>query len=144
MVARISAPATLLLLAASACPSEPSGERLEDLRRLPESERALAFSQLDEEEKLELFFQASRVHPPYDGLNDAFGMAGQSFLIRLRGELDERGGVPDVLSFMGVALHLKKRGVLTSTDLEDLRISGICQLAKSSAYCPELAAKLLR
>jgi len=132
-----------MLLAVNACASEPPGEKLMELRQLPESQRALAFSRLDEQERVELFFQANRRHPPYSGLNDAFGKEGKDFLTRLHGELDVRGGVPGVLSFMVIVSDLKHRGKLSSGDLQDLRINGICKLAKQSQYCPELEAKLL-
>lgn len=143
MAARNNAFAVLMLLAVNACASEPSGGKLMELRQLPGGERTLAFSRLDEGEKVELFFQANRRHPPYSGLNDAFGKEGKDFLARLRGELDVRGGVPEVLSFMVIASDLKRRGELSSGDMLNLRINGICQLAKQSEYCPELEAKLL-
>mgnify|MGYP001174274608 CR=1 FL=1 len=143
MAARNNAFLVLMLLAVNACASEPSGGKLMELRQLPEGERTLAFSRLDEGEKVELFFQANRRHPPYSGLNDAFGKEGKDFLARLRGELDVRGGVPEVLSFMVIASDLKRRGELSSGDMQGLRINGICQLAKQSEYCPELEAKLL-
>lgn len=114
-----------------------------ELRQLPEGERTFAFNRLDEGEKVELFFQANRRHPPYSGLNNAFGKEGKGFLARLRSELDVRGGVPEVLSFMVIASDLKRQGELSSDDMQDLRINGICQLAKQSEYCPELEAKLL-
>lgn len=132
-----------MLLAVNACASEPLGEKLMELRQLPEGERALALSRLEEGEKVELFFQSNRRHPPYGGLNDAFENEGKDFLARLRSELDVRGGVPEVLSFMVIASDLKRRGELSNDDMQDLRINGICQLAKQSQYCPELEAKLL-
>lgn len=141
---RNSAFLVLLLLVVNACASEPSRGKLVELRQLPEVERMLAFSRLDEGEKIELFFQANRRHPPYAGLNGAFGKGGKDFLVRLRGELDERGGVPEVLSFLVIVSDLKRRDELSSRDMQDLRISGICQLAKAETeYCPELEAKLL-
>lgn len=114
-----------------------------EFRRLSEDERMISFSQLDEGEKVELFFQANRRHPPYSGLDDAFGNEGKDFLFRLRSELDARGGVPEVLSFMVITSELKRRGELSISDVHDLRINGICKLAKQSEYCPELEAKLL-
>lgn len=143
MAARNNAFFVLMLLAVNACASEPSGGKLMELRQLPEGERTLAFSRLNEGEKVELFFQANRRHPPYSGLNNAFGKEGKDFLARLRSELDVRGGVPEVLSFMVIASDLKRRGELSSDDMPSLRINGICQLAKQSEYCPELEAKLL-
>ncbi len=143
MAARNNFFLVLMLFAVNACASEPSGGKLMELRQLPESERAIAFSRLNEGEKVELFFQANRRHPPYSGLNDAFGKEGKDFLARIRGELDARGGVPEVLSFMLIASDLKRRGELSSADMQGLRISGICQLAKQSKYCPELEAQLL-
>lgn len=143
MTVRNSAFFLLMLLAVNACANEPSGRELLELRQLPESERALAFSRLNNGEKVELFFQANRRHPPYSGLNDAFGKEGKDFLTRLREELDVRGGVPEVLSFMVIVSDLKLQGKLSSGDLQDLRINGICKLAKQSQYCPELEAELL-
>jgi hypothetical protein len=67
----------------------------------------------------------------------------KDFLVRLRDELDERGGVPEVLSFMSIAFDMKTRGLLSNGDIQDLRVGGICQLAEGSEYCPTLEAKLL-
>lgn len=143
MAARNNIFAVLILLAINACASAPSVGKLMELRQLPESERMIAFSQLSEEGKVELFFQANRRHPPYTGLNDAFGEDGKALLMRIREELDKRGGVPEVLSFMGIVFDLKNQNVLSSGDISDLRVKGICRLAKQSQYCPELEAKLL-
>lgn len=142
MAARNKVFLALLMLAANACAGGPPSDKLVELRQLPEQERILIFHGLDEEAKIELFFQANRRHPPYTGLNDAIAGEGKGFLIRLREELDERGGVPEVLSFMSIAFDMKTRGLLSREDIQDLRIDGICQLAERSEYCPTLAAKL--
>jgi hypothetical protein len=133
----------LWLLAASACASGPVGDKLAELRQLPEQQRISVFHKLNEEEKIELFFKANRRHPPYTGLNDAVAKEGKFFLIRLRGKLDSRGGVPEVLSFMSIVFDMKNRGMLSHEDVRDLHIEGICELAKPSKYCPTLEAKLL-
>lgn len=133
----------LSLLAFNAYAAELGGMTLAELRRLPEGERELAFHRQDENTKLELFFEANRRHPPYAGLNDAIEKESREFLIRIRDNLDVRGGVPEVLSFMGIVFDMKNRGLLSSSDMQVLRISGICHLAKQSKYCPELEAKLL-
>lgn len=143
VAARNNAFLVLMLLAINACASESSGGTLSELRKLPGNERVLAFSRLDEGKKVDLFFQANQRRPPYSGLNDAFGKEGKEFLVRIRSELDVRGGVPEVLSFMVIASGLKHRGELSSSDMQSLRINGICQLAKQSQYCPELEKKLL-
>lgn len=145
--ALVTAPNKLILaismLAASACAGGPPSDKLVELRRMPERERVLVFRGLDDEAKIELFFQASRRHPPYSGLNDAIAGEGEGFLMVLREELDSRGGVPEVLSFMSIALDMKTRGLLSREDIQGLRIAGICELAEPSQYCPKLAAKLL-
>jgi hypothetical protein len=140
--ARSKAIFVLVLLAANACASTPYSEKLAELRHLPEEQRLLVFRELDGEEKIALFFQANRRHPPYTGLNHALAGEGKDFIIRLRVELGEHGGVPDVLSFMSIALEMKSGGLLSREDVQALRIQGICQLAEQSEYCPRLAAKL--
>lgn len=143
MAARSNVFLAFMLLAVNGCASNLPKTELMELRQLPEHERVLAFSRLNEGEKIELFFQANRRHPPYSGLNNAFGGEGKEFLTRLRGELDARGGVPEVLSFMVIVSDLRHRGELSNGDLQDLRLSSICKLAKQSQYCPELEAKIL-
>lgn len=133
----------LLIFATTACAAESANDKLAELRRLPTSERQLAYHQLSEQEKVDLFFQANRRHPPYSGLNDAISLEGKDFLLRLRVELDERGGVPEVLSFLNIANDAKNQGQLSHEDVDQLRIKGICHLAQSSEYCPTLEAELL-
>lgn len=143
MNARNKALLVFLLLAFNAHAGEPHKITLEELRQLPDGAREAAFSQQDETAKVELFFQANRRHPPYTGLDDAIEKEGKGFLALLRNELDARGGVPEVLSFMGIVFDMKKHRLLSSSDIQALRINGICHLAKLSKYCPELEAKLL-
>ena len=133
----------LLIFATAACAGESANDKLTELRRLPTGERQLAYHQLSEQEKVDLFFQANRRHPPYSGLNDVISLEGKEFLLRLRAELDERGGVPEVLSFLNIAQDVKTRGQLSHEDVDQLRIKGICHLAQSSNYCPTLEAELL-
>jgi hypothetical protein len=116
---------------------------LGELRRLPPETRESVFQELNESEKIELFFEANKRHPPYTQLNDSFGTQGVEFLIKLRSEIDLQGGVPEVLSFLGMVLRLKVRGELSSADTEALRIEGICELAERSQYCSELEARVL-
>lgn len=143
MVARNKLSLALLMLATNACAGTPPSDKLVELRQLPEQERVHAFHELDEGAKIELFFQANRRHPPYAGLNAAIAEESKEFLLRLRGELDERAGVPEVLSFLSIAFDMKSRGILTREDIQDLRVGSICQLAERSEYCPTLVAKLL-
>jgi len=144
VAARNDAFLVVMVLLINACVSSPYAGDLVHLRQLPKHERVLAFNRLEPGKKIELFFQANRRHPPYSGLNTAFGREGKGFLMRLRGELDERGGVPEVLSFMVIVSDLKRQNDLSSGDLQDLRIRGICQIAKAETeYCPELETKLL-
>lgn len=132
----------LLVLATNACANGQS-DKLAQLRQLPDRERVFAFHELDDQTKVELFFLANRRHPPYSGLHDGIAREGKDFLVRLRQELDDRGGVPEVLAFLNIAADMKRRGKLSHEDIQELRIDGICQLAKPSEYCPALEAKLL-
>lgn len=134
-----------LILASSACVplGEQSSDTLIELRRLPELERKLTFHQLDNKTKIELFFQSSRIHPPYTGLDNAIAEENKIFRMKLRDELDRRGGVPEVLSFMGIVFDMKNRDKLSHDEIQEMRIDGICQLAIRSNYCPGLEAKIL-
>lgn len=143
MAARSKLLIAFLLLTTNACAGGASGEEFLELRQLPAQERIRVFNDLDQETKIELFFEANRRHPPYTGLNSAFAGENKDFLIRLREELNVRGGVPEVLSFMSIALDMKTRGLLSNDDIYDLRVDGICQLAERSEYCATLEAKLL-
>jgi hypothetical protein len=125
------------------CAAGTASEELRNLRLLSSSERIYQFHRLGEGEKVDLFFQAAQRHPPYTGLDDAIENEGKMFLVILRRKLDERGGVPEVLSFMGIILDMKNHNLLSHSDIEDLRILGICRLAQRSKYCPELEAKIL-
>lgn len=131
------------VLAANACAFEPPSAQLQSLRQMPADERAQAFARLGDEDKVDLFFQANRRHPPYTGLNNSFSEGGKLLLAQVRSELDVRGGTPEVLSFMNIVADTKRRGNLSSADVRDLRVEGICKLAKQSQYCPELEAQLL-
>lgn len=133
----------LASISINAYAGDNAGGKLLEIRQLPSNEMELAFSKLDYKEKIELFFEANRRHPPYSGLNDAFGKEGKPFLVSLRRELDSRGGVPEVLSFLVILSKLKHQGDLSSKDMGELRVKGICQLAHQSQYCPELESKLL-
>lgn len=143
MVARNSSALVLLLLAANACAGVPPGGKLGELRQMSEHERVRAFHDLDRGTKVELFFEANRRRPPYFGLNTAISEEGNGFLVRLREEIDRRGGVPEVLSFMSIVFDMKARGLLTKNDIQELRVDGICRLAKQSEYCSTLEAKIL-
>lgn len=143
MAARNKLFIALLLLTTNACAGGPPSATLVELRQLPEQERVRIFHGLDSETRIGLFFEANRRHPPYTGLNGAVAGENKDFLIRLREELDVRGGVPEVLSFMSIAFDMKTRGLLSNDDIYDLRVDGICELAERSEYCPALEAKLL-
>lgn len=131
----------VLLLAS--CIASPGPDHISEYRQLTEENRIRAFHQLDDKAKVDLFFEANRRHPPYSGLNSAIAEEGVSFLAMLRDEIDKRGGVPEVLSFMSIAFDMKVRGALTQKELHELRIAGICQLAEESEYCPTLEARIL-
>lgn len=134
---------TALLFLITACATDLSGRRFLEMRSLPKEKMALAFDRLSDDQKIEMFFQAKRRHPPYGGLDNDVGRQGKDFLVHLRGDLDARGGMPEVLSFMGIVLSLKRQGVLSVADMSDLRINGTCALASGSQYCPVLEEKLL-
>lgn len=131
----------LLIFSATACAHE-SGGQLQELRRLPEQERIKVFNSLDRRTQLELFFLANQRHPPYSGLNTAVANENKALIFELRDELDARGGVPEVLSFLNIVSRMKIEGRLSHDDLDKLRIADICKLAEASDYCPILAAKI--
>jgi hypothetical protein len=134
----------LFFVATTASGMELPAGRLAELRQLSEKEREFAFQKLDEKTKVDLFFEANRRHPPYTGLDYSIERGGLDLLMTIRRELEGRGGVPEVLSFMGIVYDMKNHGHMSLEDIRRLEIKGLCgRLAEKSEYCPKLEAKIL-
>lgn len=114
------------------------------LRALPSSERSAEFNKLTADEKTELFFISNGRHPPYSGLDQAIAEQGVGFLSRLRSELANRGGTPEVLDFLGIVNRMKRDAALTARDMNDLNLHEICRRAPMSNYCPVLLNEILK
>lgn len=132
-----------MLFMVVSCSVDSPKKRFLEMRQLPKREMKLAFDRLNDNEKIEIFFQSRRRHPPYRGMDNEIRDQGKDFLVRLRNEIDVRGGMVEVLSFMGFVLDLKRRGSLSTADMKDLRIDSICDLARSSQYCYVVQDELL-
>lgn len=114
------------------------------LRALPSSERIVAFDKRTFDEKKELFFVSNERHPPYSGLDQAIAEQGVGFLSRLRSELINRGGTPEVLDFLGIVNRMKRDMTLTYQDINNLNLNEICRRASRSNYCPVLLNEILK
>ena len=114
------------------------------LRALPSSERIVEFDKLTFDEKTELFFVSNERRPPYSGFDQAIAQQGVGFLSRLRSELINRGGTPEILDFLGIVNRMNRDTTLTSQDINNLNLNEICRRASRSNYCPVLLNEILK
>jgi hypothetical protein len=134
----------LLALLSTATLAEPVDQIFRRLRALPSPVRVAEFSKLTADERRELFFVSNGRHPPYSGLDLAIAQQGAGFISQLRDELRERGGTPEVLDFLSIVKQMKRSATLTTQDIENLKLAGICIRASRSNYCPVLLDEILK
>ncbi len=131
----------LLTLAPLACARDPI-TLLQEIRHLPETAMHDKFSQLSLNDKRALFFAANRRHPPYSGLHGEMAQAEVAFFVSVRADIDTRGGVPEVLSYLNILQIAAQSRLFQPEDVAAFRIDSVCELAKASDYCPKLARRV--
>ena len=118
-------------------------QTLSELRSFSEGKRIDEYGRLSDEKKIELFYVANSLHPPYFGLNSAIAGQDIEFIKKLRLSIDERGGTPEVLDFLSILLLMKQRHAFNAGDISELRLESICSKAKLSTYCPNLLREVI-
>lgn len=132
-----------MLVASMSIHAESIDQTFTRLREMSDSRRIAEFHKLDIDSKKHLFFIANAKHPPYSGLDSAMIHEGSPFLLQLRADLQKKGGTPEVLSFLGIAMEEKRHGSLMPEDIDQMDLGNVCALAPKSNYCPTLLGELL-
>lgn len=84
------------------------------------------FSALSADEKSNVFFGAMKVHPPALSIEDELAEQDVAYLLRLKAEIEHRGGSYEAYSFITAVAKKQRAGQLTPEQVDAMTLDKFC------------------